>query len=64
MLKTLATLEEGLFQKSRDMAPPWGPVLRFLRYPVAVGRDWLNGEISVRAMSLAYTTLRAVSGSL
>jgi len=57
MLKWLAGLEEGLFQKSRDMAPPWGPVLRFLRYPVAVGRDWLGGEISVRAMSLAYTTL-------
>jgi membrane protein len=57
MLKWLAGLEEGLFQKSRDMAPPWGPVLRFLRYPVAVGRDWLGGDISVRAMSLAYTTL-------
>jgi membrane protein len=57
MLKWLTGLEEGLFQKSRDMAPPWGPVLRFLRYPVAVGRDWLGGEISVRAMSLAYTTL-------
>jgi membrane protein len=57
MLKWLASLEDGLFQKSRDMAPPWGPVLRFLRYPIAVGRDWLGGEISVRAMSLAYTTL-------
>jgi membrane protein len=39
------------------MAPPWGPVLRFLRYPAAITRDWLAGEISVRAMSLAYTTL-------
>ena len=57
MLKSLGRLEEGLFQKSRDMAPPWGPVLRFLRYPTAVARDWLGGEISVRAMSLAYTTL-------
>lgn len=50
-------LEDGLFQKSRSMAPPWGPVLRFLRYPVAIARDWLAGEINVRAMSLAYTTL-------
>ena len=50
-------LEDGLFQGSRSMAPPWGPVLRFLRFPAAVTRDWLAGEINVRAMSLAYTTL-------
>src|SRR5882757_634709 len=57
MLTWLERLEDGLFQKSRSMAPPWGPVLRFLRYPAAITRDWLAGEISVRAMSLAYTTL-------
>lgn len=39
------------------MGPPWGPALRLLRYPVAIVRDWLAGEINVRAMSLAYTTL-------
>jgi membrane protein len=50
-------LEDGLFQKSRDMGPPWGAPLRWLRYPAALIRDWLGGEISVRAMSLAYTTL-------
>jgi len=50
-------LEDGLFQKSRDMGPPWGALLRWLRYPAALLRDWLSGEISVRAMSLAYTTL-------
>jgi membrane protein len=50
-------LEDGLFQKSRNMAAPWGPVLRALRFPTAVARDWIAGEISVRAMSLAYTTL-------
>src|SRR5580692_3882812 len=50
-------LEDGLFQKSRDMGPPWGAPLRWLRYPAALLRDWLGGEISVRAMSLAYTTL-------
>ena len=53
-------LEDGLFQQSRNMAPPWGPVLRLLRYPAALTRDWLNGEINVRAMSLAYTTLLSV----
>jgi membrane protein len=50
-------IEEGLFQKSRHMAPPWGPIVRALRFPAAIGRDWLAGEIDVRAMSLAYTTL-------
>ena len=57
MPTALERLEDGLFQKSRTMRPPWGPVLRLLRYPVAIVRDWLQGEINVRAMSLAYTTL-------
>ena len=57
MPTALERLEDGLFQKSRAMAPPWGPVLRALRYPAAIARDWLEGEISIRAMSLAYTTL-------
>jgi membrane protein len=50
-------VEDGLFLKSRDMAPPWGPVLRVLRFPAALVRDWLQGDLNVRAMSLAYTTL-------
>jgi len=53
----LERLEDGLFQKSREMGPPWGPMLRVLRYPAAIARDWLAGDISVQAMSLAYTTL-------
>jgi len=57
MLNWPERLEDGLFQKSRSMARPWGPVLRFLRYPVAITRDWITGEINVWAMSLAYTTL-------
>jgi membrane protein len=57
MLHWVERLEDGLFQRSRHMAPPWGPVLRLLRYPAAITRDWLAGEINVRAMSLAYTTL-------
>ncbi|MGO8856309.1 MAG: YihY/virulence factor BrkB family protein [Steroidobacteraceae bacterium] len=57
MLNWQEHLEDGLFQKSRNMAPPWGPVLRLLRYPAALIRDWLTGEINVRAMGLAYTTL-------
>jgi membrane protein len=57
MIDWLDGLEEILFQRSRTMAPPWGSVLRRLRYPVALIRDWLDGEINIRAMSLAYTTL-------
>jgi membrane protein len=57
MLNWLERLEEGLFQKSRSMGPPWGATLRWLRYPAALIRDWLGGDISMRAMSLAYTTL-------
>jgi membrane protein len=57
MPTALDRLQEGLFYKSRSMRPPWGPVLRTLRYPAAIGRDWVAGEISVQAMSLAYTTL-------
>jgi membrane protein len=57
MLNLLERLEDGLFHKSRSMEPPWGPILRVLRYPAAITRDWLAGDINVRAMSLAYTTL-------
>jgi membrane protein len=57
MSKVLERLEKGLFEKSRHMGPPWGPVLRVLRYPAAILRDWMGGEISIQAMSLAYTTL-------
>jgi membrane protein len=57
MLIWLERLEDDLFQKSRSMGPPWGATLRWLRYPAALIRDWLRGEINTRAMSLAYTTL-------
>jgi membrane protein len=60
MFKWFEDLEDGLFTGSRTMGPPWGPILRILRYPAALIRDWLRGEISVRAMSLAYTTLLSV----
>jgi len=57
MLTQLKQLEDGLFQKSRSMGPPWGATLRWLRYPAALIRDWLRGDLGIRAMSLAYTTL-------
>src|SRR5580698_4412730 len=60
MFKWFETLEDRLFTGSRSMPSPWGPVLRVARYPAALIRDWLRGEISVRAMSLAYTTLLSI----
>src|SRR5271168_1661605 len=60
MFKWFETIEDGLFTGSRSMPPPWGPVLRVARYPAALLRDWLRGEITVRAMSLAYTTLLSI----
>jgi membrane protein len=60
MLKWLRFLEDLLYSRSRGMAPPWGPVLRVARYPAALTRDWLRGEIGVQAMSLAYTTLLSI----
>ncbi|HMD74320.1 MAG TPA: YhjD/YihY/BrkB family envelope integrity protein [Steroidobacteraceae bacterium] len=57
MFNWVARVDEALFASSIKMAPPWGPVLRLLRYPAALVRDWFDGEITVRAMSLAYTTL-------
>jgi membrane protein len=60
MFKWVEQLEDSLFTGSRAMGPPWGPVLRVVRYPAALIRDWLRGEIGVRAMSLAYTTLLSI----
>jgi membrane protein len=60
MLKWLEDAEEGLFSRSRDLGPPWGPILRVVRYPAALIRDLLRGELSVQAMSLAYTTLLSI----
>jgi membrane protein len=60
MASWLERLEDGLFLDSRRMRPPWGPVLRLLRYPAALVRDWVIGDINVRAMSLAYTTLLSI----
>src|SRR5580692_4187377 len=60
MFKWFETLEDRLFTGSRSMPSPWGPVLRVARYPAALIRDWLRGEITVRAMRLAYTTLLSI----
>ncbi|HEY2677408.1 MAG TPA: YhjD/YihY/BrkB family envelope integrity protein [Steroidobacteraceae bacterium] len=60
MVKWVEDFEDALFTRSRSMGPPWGATLRVVRYPAALIRDWLRGEISVQAMSLAYTTLLSI----
>jgi membrane protein len=39
---------------------PLGWLLRFLRYPYALIRDLIRGELNMRAMGLVYTTLLSV----
>ena len=57
MLAALQHLDDKLARKSRELGRPWGPALHVLRYPAALLRDWLAGDIDTQAMSLAYTTL-------
>ena len=60
MLALLDHLEDKLAQRSRELGRPWAPALHLLRYPNALIRDWLAGDIDTLAMSLAYTTLLAL----
>lgn len=57
MYPWLKRVEYSLFVQSRGAPAPWGPLRRAMRYPAALLRDWFGGELNVRAMSLAYTTL-------
>ncbi|HUX72980.1 MAG TPA: YhjD/YihY/BrkB family envelope integrity protein [Steroidobacteraceae bacterium] len=60
MRKWLNRLEDALWVHSRRTAPPWGMLLRGLRFPAALLRDFFTGELNVQAMSLAYTTLLSI----
>lgn len=54
-------LEQLLFEPSHQ--PPVAPLrllLSVLRYPYALGRDLLRGDLNLRAMGLVYTTLLSV----
>ncbi len=52
-----ALLDKGFFGQASARPSLLGASLRILRYPYAVVRDLLRGEINLRAMSLVYTTL-------
>jgi membrane protein len=47
-------------QGHRLAAGPFGWLMRLLRYPYALIRDLVRGELNMRAMSLVYTTLLSV----
>lgn len=57
----LARLEQWLFEPPESMIgrPLW-KLTRILRYPYALIRDITRGDLTLRAMSLVYTTLLSV----
>jgi membrane protein len=59
--RLLGNLERWLFEPPESIygRPLW-KLTRFLRYPYALFRDVLRGELTLRAMSLVYTTLLSI----
>ena len=56
-----AWLERILFEPtSYSQSATWARLARFLRYPYAVLRDVWHGGLTLRAMSLVYTTLLSI----
>src|SRR5215510_409632 len=57
----LARLEHWLFEPPESIIgrPLW-KLTRILRYPYALIRDILRGDLTLRAMSLVYTTLLSI----
>ncbi len=54
-------VERFLFDRPQPLAlGPAEGLLRFIRYPYALGRDLLTGELNLRAMGLVYTTILSV----
>lgn len=63
MLSLLADrIDQWLFDPpQRIAAKPLQPMLRLLRYPYALIRDLMQGQLTLRAMGLVYTTLLSVA---
>ncbi len=62
MIEALLTrIESWLFEPPESLlGKPLWTVARILRYPYALIRDVLRGDLTLRAMSLVYTTLLSV----
>lgn len=59
--RLLTRLEQWLFEPPESlMGRPLWLVGRILRYPYALARDIARGELTLRAMSLVYTTLLSI----
>ncbi len=57
----LGNLERWLFEPPESIyGQPLWKLTRILRYPYALIRDILRGELTLRAMSLVYTTLLSI----
>ena len=56
-VRTWSFLDRFFFGPRSFGSNPLARVIRVLRYPFAVVRDLLHGEINLRAMGLVYTTL-------
>ena len=56
-----ARLDNWLYEPPETLAskPLW-PIVQLLRYPYALARDLTRGELTLRAMSLVYTTLLSI----
>jgi len=58
LLKWKAAILQMLWPEDIDSLPGWKALLaRTLQVSFAVGRDFLDGQLTLRAMSLVYTTL-------
>jgi membrane protein len=62
MIETLlGNLERWLFEPPESIyGQPLWKLTRILRYPYALIRDILRGDLTLRAMSLVYTTLLSI----
>ncbi len=58
--KFWSLLDRGLFGPHTNGDAPLARLLRALRYPYAIIRDLIGGELTLRATGLVYTTLLAL----
>ncbi len=57
----IARTEQHLFEPPESLvAKPFWPFMVLLRYPFALLRDMAGGQLTLRAMSLVYTTLLSI----
>jgi membrane protein len=63
-LRTWNLLDEAFFGAHTRKPDLWAATLRLLRYPYAILRDLIGGELNLRATGLVYATLLALIPAL